>query len=127
MPPKPPRNERSLVCFVQALVGTTVVIECRDDVAIRGRLEHCDDDMHCTLVDAIRVTPEGEKTKLERVFVRARMIRYVHFAPSIDPSALIEEKRLERFEGARHYAKKAAFGPRNAPKVEGKVEGTVAK
>jgi len=107
------------VCFVQALVGTVIVIECRDDVAVRGRLEHCDDDMHCTLVDAVRVTPSGAKTKLERVFVRARSIRYVHFAPSIDPVELIESKRLERFHGARHYARTAAFGPKNAPKASG--------
>jgi len=114
----PSRNEKSLVCFIQALVGTTVVIECRDDIAIRGQLEFCDDDMHCTLVNAIRVTPEGQKTTLERIFIRARMIRYVHFAPSIDPSALIEEKRREGFEGARHYAREAAFGPKNEAKAE---------
>ena len=117
MPGKPPRNERSLVCFIQALVGTTVVIECRDDVALRGHLEQCDEGMHCTLTNAIRVTPEGHKTKLERVFVRARMIRYVHFAPTIDPLELIEQKRLEWLNASRHYAGKAAFGPKNAPKV----------
>ena len=115
-PPMPPRNEKSLVCFIQALVGTTVVIECRDDVAVRGQLEFCDDDMHCTLTSAIRVTPGGEKTKLDRIFIRARMIRYVHFAPSIDPSALIETKRQEWFEGSRHYAKAAAFGPKKRSK-----------
>ena len=113
---KVPRNEKSLVCFIQELVGTTVVIECRDDVAIRGQLEHCDDEMHCTLTSAIRVTPEGEKTRLDRVFVRARMIRYVHFAPSIDPAAHMEQKRLDWFEASRHYARKAVFGPKNAAK-----------
>lgn len=94
-----------------------MVVECRDDVAVRGQLEFCDDDMHCTLTSAIRVTPGGGKTKLDRIFIRARMIRYVHFAPSIDPSALIEAKRREWFDGSRHYAKTAAFGPKNEAKA----------
>ena len=110
---KTPRNEKSLVCFIQALVGTTVVVECRDDVAIRGNLEHCDDDMHCTLTNAIRVTPEGYKSKLERVYVRSRMIRFVHFAPSINPSEFMGQKRLDWFNASRHYAEQAAFGPKN--------------
>ena len=115
---KVPRNEKSLVCFIQALVGTTVVIECRDDVAIRGQLEHCDDEMHCTLTSAIRVTPDGEKTRLDRVFVRARMIRYVHFAPSIDPAAHMEQKRLDWFEAARHMRERQFLGQRMLQKLQ---------
>ena len=39
---KAPLGERSLLCFVQGLQGCKVVVECRDDVAIRGTLNECD-------------------------------------------------------------------------------------
>ena len=94
---KTPRNEKSLVCFIQAFVGTTVVVERSRRRRHQRELEHRDDDMHCTLTNAIRVTPEGYKSKLERVYVRSRMIRFVHFAPSINPSEFMEQKRLDWF------------------------------
>ena len=102
---KTPRNEKSLVCFIQALVGTTVVVECRDDVAIRGNLEHCDDDMHRTLTNAIRVTPEGYKSKLERVYAVAhdtfRPLRSEHQSVGIHGAEEVRlVQRLETLRGA---------------------------
>ena len=46
MAPKPKRvekGEQSLVCFVQALVGSKLVIELRNDTVIRGTIESVDD------------------------------------------------------------------------------------
>ena len=89
-----PFAERTLLCFVQALVGTKVVVELRDDVAIRGVLADVDDRMNLTIENAQRRTPEGVLMKLERVYVSARTVRYVH-VPSVDPSDLVERKRIE--------------------------------
>ena len=113
-----PFAERTLLCFVQALVGTKVVVELRDDVAIRGVLADVDDRMNLTIENAQRRTPEGVLMKLERVYVSARTVRYVHVPPSVDPSELVERKRLEAFEASRHYQRQAAFGPRNPSKGE---------
>ena len=113
-----PFAERTLLCFVQALVGTKVVVELRDDVAIRGVLADVDDRMNLTIENAQRRTPEGVLMKLERVYVSARTVRYVHVPPSVDPSDLVERKRLEAFEASRHYPRQAAFGPRNPSKGE---------
>lgn len=113
-----PFAERTLLCFVQALVGTKVVVELRDDVAIRGVLADVDDRMNLTIENAQRRTPEGVLMKLERVYVSARTVRYVHVPPSVDPSDLVERKRLEAFEASRHYQRQAAFGPRNPSKGE---------
>jgi small nuclear ribonucleoprotein (snRNP)-like protein len=106
-----------LLCFVQALVGLKTIVELRDDVAIKGTLVDVDDRMNCTLSDAVRRTPEGTTMNLDVVYVNARLIRFVHVPKEIDPSALIEKKRLEQFEAARHYQRLAAFGPRNPQKT----------
>ena len=114
-----PFRERSLLCFVHALRGMKVVIEMRNDVAVKGTLAEVDDRMNCVVENAIRLTPEGEKQRLELIYVRARVIRYVHFPPAVDPSELIEKKRQEAYDAARFYQKQVAFGPRNPQKVEG--------
>ena len=115
---KRPFRERTLLCFVQALQGMRVVVEMRDDIAIRGTLADVDDRMNCVLENAQRRDPEGALLKLERVYVSARLIRYIHIPPDVDPSELVERKRLEAFEASRHYQRKAAFGPRNPSKAE---------
>ena len=111
------REQRSLLCFVKALVGHLVVIETRDDVTTRGTLVDVDDGMNCVLEDAQRVTPEQalekKRDKFERMFVRARLIRYVHVPTHVDPSELIERRRKEEFDASRHYQAKVVFGPYN--------------
>ena len=96
------REQRSLLCFVKALVGHLVVIETRDDVTTRGTLVDVDDGMNCVLEDAQRVTPEQalekKRDKFERMFV---------------PSELIERRRKEEFDASRHYQAKVVFGPYN--------------
>lgn len=113
-----PYAEKSLLCFVKALQGMKVVIELRDDVAMRGTLLEVDDRMNCVVGHAVRLTPEGRKQKLEEVYVKSRIIRYVHFPPAVDPSVLVEKKRLEAWEAARHYRAQAVLGPRNPSKAE---------
>ena len=57
------REQRSLLCFVQALVGHLVVIETRDDVTTRGTLVEVDERMNCTLEGAQRVTEQALEKK----------------------------------------------------------------
>ncbi len=47
MPPRrrPDLSERSLVCLVQSLEGSKVVVELRHDAIVRGLLELVDDHM----------------------------------------------------------------------------------
>jgi|TARA_B100000401_G_scaffold158665_1_gene106001 small nuclear ribonucleoprotein (snRNP)-like protein len=111
------REQRSLLCFVQALVGHLVVIETRDDVTTRGTLVEVDERMNCTLEGAQRVTVEQalekKNSKFDRMFVRARLIRYVHVPARVDPAELIERRRQEEFDASRHYQAKVVFGPIN--------------
>ena len=48
-----PSHERTLLCFVQALVGMRTIVELRDDVAIKGVLVDVPMVMN-TMVPAIK-------------------------------------------------------------------------
>ena len=43
------RGARSLLVFVQALEGRTLLVELRDETLVRGRIEGVDDAMKCAL------------------------------------------------------------------------------
>jgi small nuclear ribonucleoprotein (snRNP)-like protein len=39
--------QKSLLLFVQALQGRTLIVELRSDLAVRGRIESVDEEMKC--------------------------------------------------------------------------------
>ena len=41
------RHERSLVLFLKSIVTRKVVVELRNDIIVRGKLEDCDEWMKC--------------------------------------------------------------------------------
>ena len=87
------REQRSLLCFVKALVGHLAVIETRHSVTTRGTLAHEDDAMNYAPEDAHRVTPasalEKKRSTIDRTVVRARPLRYDHVPTLVAPTALI--------------------------------------
>ena len=48
------RGARSLLVFVQALEGRTLLVELRDDTLVRGRIETVDDAMKCARWNTLR-------------------------------------------------------------------------
>ena len=118
----PASQDRSLLCLIQSLVDHVVILETRDDFSIRGYLTGCDEGMNCTLERAVRVTPEGRKDELDKLHVRARVIRFVHMPREINSVVLVEKKRLEDFEAARQYQSKVVFGPIHVSKIVGSME-----
>lgn len=108
--------------MIQSLVDHVVILETRDDFSIKGYLIGCDEGMNCTLERAVRVTPEGRKDELDKLHVRARVIRFVHMPREINSVVLVEKKRLEDFEAARQYQSKVVFGPVHVSKIVGSME-----
>jgi hypothetical protein len=45
--PRQGSAQRSLLMFVQALQGRTLIVELRSDLAVRGCIESIDDEMKC--------------------------------------------------------------------------------
>lgn len=50
-------EERSLVCLIQALVGRKVVVELRNDLIIRGKLDVVDEYLRYVIASGGRSLP----------------------------------------------------------------------
>ena len=126
-----PRNERSLLLFVQALEDVPLVcVETRDDSILRGVVKECDDAMNVTLANAEKITVDGETSgPYDVLFLRNRMIRGIHVPGRYDACELMEKKRWELFRARTYYERMAVHGElagkERLPKGEGIVEGSV--
>ena len=87
------RGDKSLACLLEALEGTRVVVELRNDTIIRGTLESADQLMSLILTEATVEPLQQPKKKAEFLFLKGKHIRYVHMASSIDPTSIIEQAR----------------------------------
>ncbi len=87
------RGYRSLSCLLQALEGTRVVVELRNDTIIRGTLESSDQHMSLVMLGASLEPLQQPKKSADFVFLKGKHIRYVHMASSVDPQTIIEQTR----------------------------------
>lgn len=103
--------EGSLACFIQALVGSRVVVELRGDTILRGTLASADEYMNLQL-EGVTYTPlQGAPRALPALYVRARQVRFVHLPANLDPLAAVEAARRRAAEARRqHAAEQAAAG-----------------
>lgn len=113
---------KTLVCFLQSLVGQIVVIELKNDSLIKGKLIQVDAYMNCTLGASqpdcsesfnssksssncsnsvevsTPVTLLSDKytvTNYESFFVKGTRIRYVEVPGNVDPIAAIKGQLSE--------------------------------
>ena len=92
---KPRAAPKSLAAFVQALHGMPVLVETRYDMLIRGILDDADQGMNLTLsgVTVERMADGHKQQDLPFLYLRARMVRYVHIPPQVNIKTAIEERR----------------------------------
>ena len=107
-----PIGERSLLCYVQSLVRKVpvVVVECRDDVVVRGCLIECDESMNVTLENCEVVTIDGETKRHEKLFVKNRTVRGIHVPRRFRTCELIETMREETFQARTFYQRQLVRG-----------------
>ncbi len=108
-----PIGERSLLCYVQSLVVNrvpVVVVECRDDVVVRGRLVECDESMNVTLENCEVVTIDGETRTHETLFVKNRTVRGIHVPRRFRTCDVIETMREETFQARTFYRRQLVQG-----------------
>jgi small nuclear ribonucleoprotein (snRNP)-like protein len=94
------RDEGTLVVFLQALVGQRVKVDLRTEVQLTGRLDGVDNDMTLRMSTLIVTSPEGERTRKERLLVPGKQVRYVHIPDSVDIS-----KTMDKHAAAAEKAK----------------------
>jgi small nuclear ribonucleoprotein (snRNP)-like protein len=89
---------KTLICFLQSLVGEVVTIEQRNDDRITGRLKHVDAFMNCQLHGGVVVkrpvgylSEEYESYEVNEYLVNGTKVRYVTFGEEIgDPITRME-------------------------------------
>ncbi|XP_057858527.2 uncharacterized protein LOC131067514 isoform X2 [Cryptomeria japonica] len=86
------RSERSLVCAIQALVGTHILVELRNDTCVRGLLDDCDDAINVIIKDSLVEDVQGVEKKLPLIFIRGSHIRFVHIPLNISISQAVEDR-----------------------------------
>ncbi|GLI59294.1 hypothetical protein VaNZ11_001147 [Volvox africanus] len=105
----PPREETTLVCLIKSLVERKVVVELRNDILLRGRLDDVDDFLNMSLSEVTFQTVEGHKTEYESMYVKGRNVRFVHLPRSLDPAKAIDSYRHKvirtKLEAARERAR----------------------
>ena len=58
---------------------------------------------------------QGVRTQLPSLFVRGRLVRYIHLPEALDPGRAIESHRKKLVDAQLHYARKGAGArPRQA-------------
>uniref|UniRef100_A0A7S2QRZ1 Sm domain-containing protein n=1 Tax=Norrisiella sphaerica TaxID=552664 RepID=A0A7S2QRZ1_9EUKA len=84
------RRTETLLCFVQALVGSRVEIELRDDVVVRGLLSSVDVLMNCRL-QAANWKKKGRKKELfDTLHIPGRQIVFIHIPDDVDVTKTID-------------------------------------
>lgn len=113
-----------MACAIQALVGTELLLELRNDTCIRGLLDDCDDAINVIIKDSLIEDVQGVEKKLPLIFVRGSHIRFIHIPQSLNISQAVEERR-EMLDKAQH----AYMGGKGlpAPKPGETIDGASIK
>lgn len=121
------RVPRSLACFVQALEGQEVLVETRYDLLIRGTLDQVDEHMNLTLSEVTaEKMADGSKQEMIFMYVRGRVIRYVHVPSDVKSHTAIEDHRKRIGETRQIHARQAAQSSRQLYKGDGmQVDSTI--
>ncbi|PNH07487.1 U7 snRNA-associated Sm-like protein LSm10, partial [Tetrabaena socialis] len=117
-PRHPPREETTLVCLIKSLVDSKVVVELRNDILLRGRLDDVDDFLNMSLSNVTFQTVEGHKATYQSMYLKGRNLRFVHLPKTLDPAAAVDSYRRKVVA-----SKLAALQERARALGEGKREG----
>ena len=54
---------------------------------------------------------QGVRTQLPSLFIRGRLVRFIHLPEALEPERAIEEHRKKLVDAELHYARKRAGAP----------------
>ncbi len=107
-------------------ISHTVTVEMKNGEIYRGELTDAEESMNLQLSQVIHTARDGQKKKLEHVFVRGAMVRLIVF-PDILQEATIFRKvaNAKKKEEARQGAKAARGGGRGRGRGRGAAVASV--
>ena len=85
--------EKSLICLLQACEGYKTVVELRNESFAEGVLSQVDGYMNINM-NNVQFTKQGREKAmhLDKLFIQAKQIRFVHIPDGINMSEAIEGK-----------------------------------
>ncbi|KAG6611148.1 Small nuclear ribonucleoprotein Sm D3 [Phytophthora cinnamomi] len=104
--------------------GRTVTVELKNGEVYRGHLAESEDSMNCQLSDVVLTARDGQKSKLELVYVRGSQIKLVILPDILKNSPLLgkvqalsqkNEAQKKKHKGGKGAGRKAGGGRRPGP------------
>ena len=115
---------KTLICFLESLVGQRISIELKDDSSLFGLLTSVDIHMNCHLVHVTLIKPQSifvskkvTKQHFQDFFLKGNRIRFVEIPDSVDPVKNIQEQ----LDQNRQEAKNRLINTRLATQRGGKT------
>lgn len=96
--------------------GRNVTIELKNGEIYRGHLLESEDSMNCQLRDVVLTQRDGQKAKLELVYVRGSQIKLIILPDILKNSPLLSKVQAIKKTDAKKKARKpSARGGRRGP------------
>ncbi len=90
--------------------GHTISVETKDGVVFYGLLREANDDMNLFMVNVKRTDVDGTCTRMEHLYIRGSMIRFIVFPEIISKSPMF--KRVVEFKKTKGKATPKGLGAR---------------
>jgi U6 snRNA-associated Sm-like protein LSm2 len=98
------RQRSTLAVFIQALEGSKIVVELKNDAVVRGTLASADATLGLQLSDASVKALDGTQRHADVLHLRGSSVRYIHLPANLDPAAAIEARRKRAALALRQHA-----------------------
>ncbi|CAI5722301.1 unnamed protein product [Hyaloperonospora brassicae] len=99
--------------------GRTVTIELKNGEVYRGHLTESEDSMNCQLSNAVLTQRDGQKSKLELVYVRGSQIKLVILPDVLKNSPLLSKVQALRKKNEEQKQKKSKSKSKDGVKASG--------
>lgn len=116
------RGQGGELCLLaQALTGTRVAIELRDDTMLKGTILSATEAMDIMLQDVLVETVDGSTaSRRDKMYIKSRSIRFMMLPENIDPlKTMKEHKRKEALNSSSHLLGQKNEAPRRSAPTAG--------
>ena len=98
-------NQGAPIKLLHEVAGFTVEVQLKSGDRYRGTLASVEDNMNLWLSEVDHLSPEGEQTQSESVFIRGSNILYIS-APKMFANAKLFKNGDDRKEGTKRKIKR---------------------
>lgn len=78
------KTVESLVCLVKSVENQYTTIDLQNETSVYGLVKEVDCDMNVTLSDVTVADPNGNRYSCNNLFLKSRLIRYVHLSRTVN-------------------------------------------